>query len=398
MNSRSSKVPRYFMADWSITQSCDVGCLFCPLESGAWSWQACTACLRKADVDEDANVFRHTSIIVNQLASLGVKRLYIRGGNPLLAWDRLVSILDEAERYPEIIVTITTPGSGCSIEDLLTLSQRPNVRLNLVLFDAEANAATSIHRAGLWARQQQLLEELSGGGSRFFVTLLLCGATRFNRERMSSLVYERWHHKPKIAEVYTAPEAANGNPLFHSHSGGKLLSCWRTPEEFYNRATCSSCLPGRFQIHADGSINPCVALGYHCGEVTNGELGQALRQSTLYDWWSFSKNEFAPCNRCALRYACLDCAAAEVKCRLEVTNVHHFCSFNPDGRLRAYQMEWEHTRFAKVAIVGPTVKSLCQELSTSKMQSDNNLQSTAGKTVPRLIDDLPTRILCREET
>jgi len=112
MNSRSSKVPRYFMADWSITQSCDVGCLFCPLESGAWSWQACTACLRKADVDEDANVFRHTSIIVNQLASLGVKRLYIRGGNPLLAWDRLVSILDEAERYPEIIVTITTPAAG----------------------------------------------------------------------------------------------------------------------------------------------------------------------------------------------------------------------------------------------------------------------------------------------
>ncbi len=354
--------PQYRFVDWTITQSCDVNCSHCPAEPDGLSWQTCLTCLRKPAVTENTEIFEHTSDIVEQIAELGISRLHIRGGNPLMAWDRLISIIREAERYPKLIVIVTTPGTGCSINDLVELCSRPHVRLNLTLFAVDVQAAKSSCGEEVMAYQFALLRELTQHKVRFSVTLLLNGRTCRRREVSSNFLSENWHRKPRIAEIYTAKEAQAGVSFSHIRSRGRLLSCWRSRDELYARAFFSTCLFARFQINFDGSVSPCAAIGDHCGQIVGGDLRAALKGETLYDWWAFSKRDVQPCSKCALRYLCLDCAAAEVKCKKENSSGAHFCSFNPEGTVRAFQIHWDHAGFAKFAITGPTVEDICQTL------------------------------------
>jgi MoaA/NifB/PqqE/SkfB family radical SAM enzyme len=354
--------PSYRLADWSITQSCDVGCSFCPLDTNGLSWQACTTCVRKAAVAENSELDKYTASLVDQIAELGISRLHIRGGNPLLAWDRLNSIIHEAERHPKLIIIVTTPGTGCSTKQLLALCDCQNVRLNLVLFATTTETAKSTGRERVMAHQFTLLRELSQRRVRFSVSILLTSATCSERERMSTSMQENWHLKPWISEIYTADEAMDGISFSHLSPGSRLLTCWRSLEDLYTRALFSTCLRGRLQINPDGSINPCAAVDENCGQIVDGDLGAALKAETLYELWTFSKNDVQPCNCCALRYLCLDCAAAEIKCKLQVAAVRHFCPFDPDGPVRAYQVQWAHAGFNKFAVAGPSVEHLCQTL------------------------------------
>ena len=373
----AQKPPDYATVDWAITELCDVGCSFCPYEPDSTSWQACTTCLRKAGTVERPRSFSYTASIVGQIVALGVRRLHIRGGNPLLSWDRLSAVIQEASRYPQLTLVVTTPGSGRSTDDIVAMCSRYHVRLNVVLMATDAETAKQTCGEEIVALQFSLLHELARNSLAFSVTLLLSAATCPHRERMARFVQESWQRKPKVSEI-CVPQEGGALPFSHLGQRGKHLYSWRTLHNFHARVVSSACLHGRFQIQSDASIHPCAGLAENCGQIIDGDLRAALKQSALYDWWHFNKNEISPCKCCALRYACLNCTAAEAKCIEQESNVRRFCSFDPDGDLRAHQVPWVHSGFLKRAIVGSTpqkAKSPIAAPGAGKSQEASELSS-----------------------
>lgn len=340
--------PRYRRADWSITNRCELACSFCPRD-GAVSWQACQTCVRRDLAEEDRRLFERPQRIVQQIADLGVAVLHIRGGNPLLDWERLQAIIETAGSYPHLSVIITTPGTGQSVDRILTLYKIPNLRLNVVMLGISAASVGDVCGKGqTFNRQVQLVDALSNGGLPFFVTFLLSRSTRHDRDEMIRFAQTRWQATPSFAEIYRQEEMPEQFRFTHLRANAKPLVPWRSVEEFYFRIRSNTCLYGAFEISADGGIKPCAGLDQTCGQVVGGKLRSALRDEQLYSLWNLGKSDIEPCDRCALRYACADCTAAELAGTAKPTLKQAYCPFEPGGDARASESRWDHDGFVQV--------------------------------------------------
>ncbi len=340
--------PRYRRADWSITNRCEMACSFCPRD-GAVSWQTCQSCVRRNLAREDQTLFEHPRSIVQQIADLGVAVLHIRGGNPLLEWERLQAVVEAASHYPHVSVIVTTPGTGQSIDQILTLYKLPNIRLNVVMLGiSPASVRSACGTDQTFDRQVQLVDALRNGGFPLYLTFLLSRSTQHDRDKMIRFARERWQATASFAEIYREEEVPERFRFTHLRANGKPLAPWRSVEEFYFRIRSNTCLYGGFEISADGGIRPCAGLDQACGKIAAGDLRSALSGEHLYSLWNLGKGDVEPCGRCALRYSCADCTAAEMAGVSNPRLKQAYCPFEPGGDARASESHWDHDGFVQV--------------------------------------------------
>lgn len=345
----SLRPPPFRKLDWSLTDECDVACDFCPRAESDLCWQACTGCLRRtAPSGATATLPADVESIVDQIAALGVLGVHIRGGNPLLEWERLDAVLRASARHPNFRVMVTTPGAGRPVEDIAGLYRYAHFGLNIVMFAIPGQNGGHASSLDLLAEQLNLADELKRRGLRFSVTYLLRDASPQTREAIECFAQKRWKVQPRYSEIHT--KSAEHSSFSHINSKGKPLTLWRSIENFYFRVGWSTCLFGACEIAADGTIYPCAGLDKAAAEIAGGQLRPALGKDSIFDWWKSSKNDVGPCNRCALRYACADCRAAELVASPVVGA--RWCPFDPDGDVRACQSKWDHSGFVYVLSAG----------------------------------------------
>jgi radical SAM protein with 4Fe4S-binding SPASM domain len=339
--------PFYRKVDWSLTSTCDLNCYFCPRDGAGLSWQACQTCVRR--LCRSGGAYRQEEIgrTVDQVSDLGVPILHLRGGNPLADWKRLEQVMEAAGRR-QLLLVITTPGTGQDEARLADLCRIPHVRLNLVMFGPDEDSSlAACRRAGVYGIQARLLDRLKTEDLPFFVTFLLCGATAHTRSGILTQARERWGAIPSISEIYTRIESKAGHRFTHVSSGSKPLLGWDSPSGFFARMQSHSCLSGTFEISAEELVYPCAGLDAICGSARERGLREALAADGLYEWWRRSKEDLATCRRCALRLACADCAAAEQAGEAVPGLKSSYCPFDPDGGHRACAQVWDHSGFAE---------------------------------------------------
>ncbi len=354
--------PCYRKVDWSIDNECDLNCYFCPRAKAGLSWQACQGCVRRPDNPESVAHPLNPEQTVDDIADLGTSVLHLRGGNPLLHWERLKSIMTAARRR-NLLLVITTPGTGQDPERVVDLCSNSHVRLNVVVFGAgESSAKAACGRAGIYEWQTRLVHALKTKELPFFVTVLVCGATAYTKPEILNQARERWGIEPSFAQIYTAEEVDAASRSTYVGSAGKPLSGWHSPPGFYARVQWNTCLYGTFEISPQGLIHPCAGLDAVCGRTQESGLRAALATDSLYGWWQRNKETVDGCNRCALRLACTDCAAAEQAAVGRPELKSSYCPYNPDGEKRAYEHAWHHAGFAEFGVLSMVEEEcLCQK-------------------------------------
>lgn len=305
--------PTYKVVNWNITSRCDQNCHFCPNDLQSPSWQACRSCVRRSNDVEAPSLFGDIGLLVKQMVGLGISGIHIRGGNPLLEWDRLISILNSMENYPQVRVGITTPGTGKALDDILSLYRWRNVQLNVVLqgFEDKSNGPVS---GGSDVRHLQfrLLDALRQSNRLFSIVVVVSDMILADRDSASRWIFKRWGVMPVFSEFYPSQcEKRESFHFTHVQSKIKSLSPWRDPEEFLQRFHKNTCVSGVMEIALSGNIKPCAGCDDDCGKIVNNDLIRALRGERLYSVWGMAKEQIDQCRDCPLRLACSDCLAAE---------------------------------------------------------------------------------------
>jgi len=339
--------PPFRKVDWSISSECDWQCTFCPREESDVWWQACRTCLRRAARQGGDQAWRDPAIVIEQIVALGIGGLHIRGGNPLLGWSRLLAVLTAAADLGPLNVVVSTPGSGRPVVELVELYERfKQFRLNIVLFATDAAASGRTPRR---AAQEALLDELAHRGLPFTLTLVLDGPSDpAQAARVRNEMAKRWGTRPSPAEVLSEDALRAGHRFSHVAEKTKPLSRWLTPESFYFRVDKNTCLHGAFEIGVDGVVTPCAAVDEPCGRIEHNDLRRALSGSDLYEHWSRGKQDVTPCATCALRYACADCTAVELRGQELAAAKGAYCSFDPQAGTRAHELDWAQPEFVSV--------------------------------------------------
>jgi MoaA/NifB/PqqE/SkfB family radical SAM enzyme len=341
------RTPRFFRADWSITNQCDLNCGFCGGGQDTISYQSCQTCVRRHPAAAGGWTPPSSAQFVQELASAGIQVLHIRGGNPLLAWDRLREIVRAARQIP-LQVVITTPASGQEAASLVRLASGRHVLLNIVMFGIDDETARSVcGQSGLFKRQAALIDHLVARRLPVGVTFFLTRATRSRRADALEFTRCSWGIEASVAEIYPRDELEEGFSFSHVENDRKPLSPWRSPEEFYFRVRHSSCTYGNFEVGCDGKLRSCAGIHRVHGDVAHGGLRQALAGDDLYILWDAGKASLQPCAGCALRYACTDCLAVEQAGESDRKIRRAYCPREPGGAAPITQLKtWDPPGFA----------------------------------------------------
>jgi MoaA/NifB/PqqE/SkfB family radical SAM enzyme len=335
----------YKVMSWSITNQCDHNCHFCPNDLQQPLWQACRSCVRRDNAIEDPALFADPISFLKQMTGLGIWGLHIRGGNPLLEWARLTGILHAANSFPHLKIAVTTPGTGLPVNDILSLYDNfPNFKLNVTLLGFNEDPDKSLADGTDAAIDQfKLLDVLRERNAPFDIIVVISDQTPADRESASAQIFNRWGIMPHFAEFYPLPDKNKTDFRFSSiQKNKKTLYMWRTAKEFFHRVNNSICLQGGFEVAVNGSIKPCAGCGHDCGKVFNNRLTDALKGDFLYNLWKQGKDKVAQCADCALRFACIDCLAADL---LGATNrkvASGYCPVMEDSDLYAKAGSFEH--------------------------------------------------------
>ncbi len=338
----AAKKPVYGQIDFVITRDCGRSCSFCPADEPTYSEQGCLTCLRRPA--STAPLPQPYEAWTEQACSLGFKRIHVRGGDPFHDVATLLKLLAVVERHPDVLMLITTPFPGTSVEDILRLGAHRQVHLNVVLVDPPSDPCGETTR--------QLLPAVQAARIAFSITALLSAPSVGAEEELLRWSLKTLGRKPRIAKLHTPGEATVPTS---GTAPKKRLSRWQSRDEFWARVDQSSCLNGRLQISEDGSVRPCVSIHGDCGSIGHQGLTGFLRLPELYTWWERNKNECAPCLRCGARYACGECLST----LLPEHDANPSCGYDPASH-RLVDGSWSHDGFVhKIRLTGKDSDPIC---------------------------------------
>lgn len=344
----SIEPPQYYRLDWVITDKCDAACAFCRPPSQSLTWQACQTCLPGPESTDRWEPPSHTRL-VEQFAGLGFRLLHVRGGNPLLVWETLVSIAEAVRGYPSLSLIVTTPGTGRPVADLVSLSRDYGVRLNIVFFGIRPGVSGSVGgNMGLFEYQVNIIDSLIEAGTPVFLTLLLNEETLPDLDATLEFAARRWGGIPSVAEMRSRMPEGKKTRLHQVRLGTKPLVPWRSAEEFFLRIRNNTCNAGNLELGLDGKIRPCAGINRECGDLARDGAHLALSMDELFEVWRSNKASIEPCRACPLRFACADCSVFEIAGAEDPEWKEAYCPHNPnsDG-VPAYERTWSPGGFVR---------------------------------------------------
>ncbi|HYM00844.1 MAG TPA: grasp-with-spasm system SPASM domain peptide maturase [Blastocatellia bacterium] len=107
-----------------------------------------------------------------------------------------------------------------------------------------------------------------------------------------------------------------------------------TLDHFTEALHFNSCLNRKISIGADGEIRNCPAMKHSCGNIRDVQLTAAVRDESLIQFATVTKDQIAVCRDCEFRYICTDCRAY-VSDPGDQYSKPAKCSYNP------YSATWE---------------------------------------------------------
>jgi len=321
--------PIYDKVFLDIGAKCNLDCTFCNTDENI-TWLGCRSCINSKR-NEDDYFEPDIQNLLEELRDYEVRQLIIRGGNPLLEYNKLENILKLArEITPQMKIIIVSSGTGLEHEKVLDLLRiNSNTLANIVLFGNSAEDYQMLFgNSRILHQQTELIDKIKAKGFKYNITMLLNDNTLSERSDIIKFVKDKWDMLPIMAEVF---DKKNGNqkPLSSIEDNTKMISSFKHFQEFHLRHQYNTCLIGSMEIAYNGEIHPCPMIKDTIGNLRDKPMGAILSNEKLYNYWEKTKSKVEFCKDCSMRHICADCSAFEVLTEKNYNAGKVYCPVDP---------------------------------------------------------------------
>ena len=296
-----------------VTTRCNLRCKHCYDESSAFRSETMS--------------LKDFKYVVNEIAGLGVRRIQIIGGEPLVLGDTLLEMLQYATNYFKSIEVFT---NGTLLSDhLIYFFKLHNIKLALSVYSYNPeihDCVTGV--SGSHLLTTQWIEQLAKAGIKFRVANVLMAGVELGKKNTPYYTLNPYKDVVRMC--------GRGNLSLLTL---KLLKCKLVTAESFSTPLNKSlfcrichghnCFARRLYISAQLEVFPCVMER----RLSHGSLKDAPLIDILKDSiFRMNKDYVTTCKDCEFRYCCHDCRPDSLT--NDVYAKPWYCTYNP------YLGEW----------------------------------------------------------
>lgn len=299
--------PVYNKVIFNYSNRCNLNCDFCK-KSSFKNWQGCVSCVsNKEDKSEipDNEVLN----IVNEIMSLNINELVIKGGNPLTNFNLIKDIAHSVAKKNQTKLKIISNGLGIEYNQLVELlSINDKIELKIVLFglgEFVDKYSFNERYQRIIKQQTELMDKLLKDGLNFTTTFQILEENKAYAAETVNRIREKY---PKALSISELSDIESGEELTIIKNN-KFIPRYSSPKEYFWNKSHNRCAYGTFAINTNKELTVCSEIEYVLGNIGSDgqDILKALSNPQLYDYWKISKDKILNCQECSLRYFCLDC-------------------------------------------------------------------------------------------
>lgn len=289
----------------NINDDCNLECAYCSTDNRV---NRMTGCKRYSGFSQD-NVMGQSDYqdVLQRSYKLGCRTLHIIGGEPLLQWDLLSTILTEAGILGFNSIFIYT--------NLLNVEQVDWAKLSSASLVIHASAHTQelsnhlVKNRPDFSILRENMNILIKKGIPFYFNVVL---NKINYKFREEIVEYYKQFNPlgmQCSFIHETGDDPVYNELLYSDKGAG--SCF-TDLSFFHNVDFHPCLNGKLSVFRNGDVTVCPMMrDERIGNVVKDTFKQIVEKRKYQEYWTYTLDKVDSCQSCSSRYACADCRAIE---------------------------------------------------------------------------------------
>lgn len=265
---------------------------------------------------------------IEQLNIIGVERLVVRGGEPLLEPGRLSSLVRAATKLGMHCEIHTT---GTIIEEKM-IARMQRLPIHFVLLVAAKDAAefdAAVGRCGSWAKLRQGINVLSSYGISFSAKVPVSLESPPDLSAMKSWLKELGASKIEYLPFMSGAGCTSADLKAAIGPTGPADMAVNLPR-FIANGQCHACLDHSYFIAADGRMTPCIAERSATVDLSSTDISVILREEMLSSDLDLPRWKVSECKGCEFRLGCKSCAVRTRQIRGTSQSRHWNCGYSPE--------------------------------------------------------------------
>lgn len=288
---------------FEITGECNLNCKFCTDEPviyrscGCKKWKQSSNQLKLQDYRD----------LINQAIKMHLQQIDFMGGEPLLKWNLIKSIIEE---YSQFGIHFNIYTNGTLIDrDIVDFLKKHKVCLIFQLLGFENHYKKANVEMSDYDKIKENLDLILLNKISCVLYLLVHKYNETSIDDISSYYYKKGFHVEKVylyptnemcsslnLSVMESPEMRNLHIDFNNYQLMDYVHC---------------CLNGQICISHNGDIFPCIMLREKIGNIRERKLWEIFKEGLHKKYWEINKNDIEHCKKCERKFQCFDCRALE---------------------------------------------------------------------------------------
>lgn len=310
----SKNIPKIEFAWIEVTTKCNLKCIHCYDESSI-------VCTQKMSLED-------YKLVINELKSIGVKKVQLIGGEPFIIGDSLKSMLSLAcENFEN--VEIFTNGTLLN-NDWADFIKNNGIKVALSVYSYNAAEHDKITgHIGSHKLTNNAIRLLHAKGIKYRVCNVLMNGLSLGEKNTE--LYDLSNTKDIVRLAGRADMSLLSKELIRKKLITKESFSYKlNPSLFHKLRTEHNCFGSKLYISADMEVYPCVMeRRISHGNLKNSNLNNLLKEFIFL----LGKDNINECKDCEYRYACFDCRSNSLS-----NNIYEkpwYCTYDP------YLGEWK---------------------------------------------------------
>lgn len=320
-------------AQIELTTNCNLDCKFCNKDDNTLFRK--TGCKRWKKPLLPLTLEEWQAIVL-QLTKLGCKELTFIGGEPLLEFGLLSSIVKFAQRNGITEFTIYTNGTQLDSQ-ILDFIKENKIKLVIQLLSIEPERYDDISgKKDTYKSVYSGLQQLKALSINFTLLYLV---NRFNDSEIDKICdfTSKYTNRLMVEYIYSIPanefySVKYVDSLYQSNS--RLVKPTLPNFQYLKDYNC--CYGDKLAISEGGNVFPCImSRQLLLGNIREEKQLYKLLDTRYDSYKRMSKDKIDGCKRCAYRYGCVECRALEMSASGKPDGME-FCYINKEIRRKYY--------------------------------------------------------------
>lgn len=263
----------------------------------------CKHCYEEASCNNYIEMkIENFSMVINQLFDIGVKRIQLIGGEPLIIGDKFETMIEMAYNKFEQIEVFT---NGTMIDQhWIEVFRKYNIKIALSVYSYDKNEHDKVTGyPGSCEKTNNAIRMLKNAGISYRVCNVLMKDIGLGNQNTDLYTLSPKYDVVRLtgrADLRLLDRRLIRKKLIVENTFSKPIS----KKYFYRAIGGHNCFATKIYVGADLTVYPCVMeRRFSHGSLIDNDLKNILKKDIM----EFSKDKIKVCQKCEYRYACFDC-------------------------------------------------------------------------------------------